>query len=67
MNSTKDTSDALIPVSEAAQRKGCTRQTIYNALERGDLTGRIFNTMRLVVVNEAFEAWSVKDVGRRVS
>jgi hypothetical protein len=57
----------LIPVTEAASLKDCTRQTIYNALNRGELTERTFGNIRLVVVNEAFEDWRVKDVGRRVS
>ena len=61
------TEPELIPVTEAAQRKDCTRQTIYNALNRGDLKGRTFGTMRLVVVNEAFERWRVKATGRRMS
>ena len=60
-------SDGLIPVSEAAKRKECTRQTIYNALDRGDIVGMTFTTVRLVVVNKMFEEWEAKNVGRRAS
>jgi len=65
-------SDALnvptIPVSEAARRKGCSTQTIYNALERGELNAVNFPaSARLVAVDEAFREWQPKETGRRVA
>jgi hypothetical protein len=61
--------DHLLTVGTAAEKKGCSRQTIYNALDRGDLTeGSLRNSnMRLVVKDEAWEEWEPTDTGRRVN
>lgn len=58
-----------IPVSEAARRKECSRQTIYNALERGDLNEVTFpgSSTRLVAVDGRFRGWKPAETGRRVA
>jgi len=64
-----NTTDSPLPVSEAARRKGCSTQTIYNALERGDLNEVGFpgSSTRLVAVDEAFESWAPAETGRRAA
>jgi hypothetical protein len=63
----------LLPPSEAAREKDCSRQTIYNALDRGDLNGLSFKPpgrvrrTRLVKVDAAFQAWHPKETGGRVA
>jgi hypothetical protein len=58
----------VIPCSEAARRKDCSTQTIYNAIDRNELTEADFegSRSRLVVVNEQFDRWHPKETGRRV-
>ena len=57
----------LIPCSEAARRKGCSTQTIYNALSRGDLleVGFEGSRTRMVAVDHRFEKWTPQETGRR--
>lgn len=50
----------LLSVSQAAEIKDCHRMTIYNALDRGDLNEYRAGNTRLVVRDNAFEAWEVK-------
>ena len=54
-----------IPTSEAATRKGCTRQAIINAINRGELNGRKFGPVWAVADDEALAAWTVKETGGR--
>jgi len=63
-----ETSAPTIPVSEAARRKECSTQTIYNALERGDLNEVNFpgSSTRLVAIDDTFRAWGPAETGRRV-
>jgi hypothetical protein len=56
----------VIPAPEAARRKDCSRQTIYNALDRGDLTEVSFQDSRLVLVDEKWEDWTPAMRGGRV-
>jgi hypothetical protein len=58
----------VIPCSEAARRKDCSTQTIYNALDTGTLTEVNFegSRSRMVAVDDDFEAWEPVDTGRRV-
>jgi hypothetical protein len=44
----------VITADEAARRRGCTRQAIYNALDRGDLAEVKMVAQRLVAVDDAF-------------
>lgn len=53
-------SENFISVRQAAEIKDCSRQTIYNALDRGDLNGFHAGGFRLVRRDGAFEAWKVK-------
>lgn len=57
----------LIPCSEAARRKDCSTQTIYNALDADLLNEVTFegSQSRLVAVDEAFADWSPVETGRR--
>jgi hypothetical protein len=52
----------LIPVSEAAKRKGVSRQSVYDAIARNDIEARKpFEGSNLgVVVNESFTSWVPK-------
>ena len=56
----------VLAVSVAAREKGCTDQTIYNALDRGDLNGIRTGKHRLVVRDEVYETWSVMETGGRL-
>jgi hypothetical protein len=62
-----DDTNPTIPASEAARRKECSTQTIYNALGRGDLNEVNFpgSRTRLVAVDETFRAWEPAETGRR--
>lgn len=53
-------SDNFLSVRQAAEIKGCSRQTIYNALNRGDLNGTRVGTYRVVLQDAAFECWTVE-------
>lgn len=54
-------SNEFLSVRQAAEAKGCSRQTIYNAIERGDLNGSRVGTYRVVLRDDAFERWEVKE------
>lgn len=58
----------VIPCSEAARRKDCSTQTIYNALDSGTLTEVNFegSRSRMVAVNDEFQEWTPAETGRRV-
>ena len=55
----------VITADEAARRRGCTRQAIYNALDRGDLAEVKMGAQRLVAVDDAFAEYQVKETGGR--
>lgn len=55
----------VITTSEAAARKGCTRQAIIDAVRRGDLSGRKFGSVWAVNDDEALAGWMVKETGGR--
>ena len=57
----------VLPVPAAAEEKGCTRQTIYNALDRGELTETRIGNTRLVLLDAQWKVWTPKDTGRRMS
>jgi hypothetical protein len=61
--------DSPLPAAEAARRKGCSTQTIYNALNRGELNEVNFpgSRSRLVATDEAWRSWTPKETGRRVT
>lgn len=54
-----------IPTTEAAHRKGCTRQAIVNAIQRGAINGRKFGSVWAVADDAALAAWCVKETGGR--
>ena len=55
-----------IPTSEAAARKGCTRQAIINAIQRGEVNGWKLGPVWAVVDDDRLAAWNVKETGGRV-
>lgn len=55
-----------IPTKEAAARKGCTRQAIINAIQRGELNGRKFGPVWAVDDDDALASWTVKETGGRL-
>ena len=57
----------VVTVAVAAAEKSCIPQTIYNALDRGDLNGTRVGNTRLVFRDETFEAWQPKLTGVRAA
>lgn len=57
----------VLSVPAAAEEKGCSRQTIYNALDRGTLNELRTGKTRLVVRDETYEHWEVKKKHRESS
>jgi hypothetical protein len=55
----------VIPAPEAARRKDCSRQTIYNALSRGDLSEISYGSTRLVLLDEKWKEWMPANRGGR--
>jgi hypothetical protein len=57
----------VLPVSDAAEAKGCTGQTIRNAIERGELNAvRPGPRATLVVQDAAFGAYAPQETGGRL-
>lgn len=56
----------VLPAAEAARRKGCTTQAVYNAIERGDLTGVRVGRHRMVARDEKYDAYRVQETGGRL-
>jgi len=56
----------VIPAAEAARQKSCTTQAIYNAIERGDLTGIRIGHHRMVALDEKYESYQVQETGGRL-
>ncbi len=55
----------LLPPSEVARLKGCTRQGVYAAMKRGKLNTYATGSRRLVIVDDTFHAWQPKNTGGR--
>ena len=55
----------LITTTEAAARKGCTRQAIINAIERGDLNASKLGPVWAVADDDALAAYAVRETGGR--
>ena len=55
----------VIPATEAAREKGCSVQTVYNALDRGDLNGVRLGSHRLVMRDRKYSEFRVKETGGR--
>lgn len=47
----------LISITEAAERKGCTRQAIFGAIKRGEVDAQRIGHVFIVSANEKFNAW----------
>lgn len=57
---------SLLSTTEAAKLKGCTRQTIADALRRGALQGSKLGRVWYVVRDTTFEAYEVRETGGRL-
>lgn len=55
----------VLPVTEAARAKNCTPQAIYNAIDRGDLNGLRMGNHRLVVRDDTYQSFEIKETGGR--
>jgi len=57
----------VLTVATAAEKKGVTQQTIYNALDRGELTeaNPPESRFRFVVKDEDWEDWERSKMGRK--
>ena len=56
----------VITVSEAARVKGCTTQGIYLALNRDELSEVRMGGTRLVIKDERFRDYQVREFGGRL-
>ncbi|PAP78018.1 helix-turn-helix domain-containing protein [Rubrivirga marina] len=57
----------LITTTEAARRKGCSRQTIVDAIGRGEIEGSKVGPVWVVSDDTALAAWEVREIGGRLS
>lgn len=55
----------IIPTSEAADRLGCTRQAVINAIKRGDLNGEKVGPIWTVRDDATLAAYTVPERGGR--
>lgn len=53
-------------VTGAAREKGCSRQAIYNAIERGDLNIVPLGGLSMVARDEKYRAYHVQATGGRL-
>jgi len=58
--------DGFITTTEAADRKGCTRQAIINAIGRGDLNATRLGRDWAVADDAALAAYQVQETGGRL-
>ncbi len=56
----------VITITELAREKGCSRQAIYNAIQRGDLNTTRLGTQTVVVKDTNYEAFQIKETGGRL-
>jgi excisionase family DNA binding protein len=54
-------------VSEAAEKKNCGRNTIYRAVERGELNTAEVGKQRMILLDDAFERFEPMNRGARVA
>ena len=57
----------LITTTEAARRKGCSRQTIVDAIGRGEINGSKVGPVWAVADDGALAAWEVRELGGRLA
>ncbi|MBT8402100.1 MAG: helix-turn-helix domain-containing protein [Rhodothermia bacterium] len=58
--------DNITTPSEAAKKFGCSTETIYNALRRGDLNGFRIGRRHIIVRDKKYRAFKVHDTGIRL-
>lgn len=52
------------PVARVAANKNVSRMAVHDAVKAGHLTGEWFGTMRMIVVNKAYDAWMPRPYGK---
>lgn len=56
----------FLTTTQAAERKGCTRQAIHNAITRGDLNATKVGPVWAVADDDALDAYQVQETGGRL-
>lgn len=56
----------IISFSEAAEEKGCGRNTLYRAANDGRLNETKVGGRRMLIRDEAYESFAPKETGARV-
>lgn len=56
----------VITITQLAREKKCSRQAIYNAIERGDLNAARLGTQTVIVKDAKYEAYQIKETGGRL-
>lgn len=56
----------LLSTTEAAAEKGCTKQTIHNAVKRKDIDGERLGGFLFVKPNKRFESWQPNPVRQKI-
>lgn len=57
----------LITTKEASRRKGCSRQTIVDAIGRGEINGSKVGPVWAVADDDALATWEVRELGGRLA
>ena len=57
----------LLSATEAAARKGCSRQTIGNAIRRGEINGTKVGPAWAVLDDDALGRWRPQETGGRIA
>ena len=53
-------------IAEVAREQSCSRQAVYNAIERGDLTAVQVGRVRMIAKDQKYAAFQVKETGGRL-
>lgn len=56
----------VLTISEAAEEKGCSRQAIYNAIARGQLTRVQLGKITVISRDKRYDAYQVPETGGRL-
>ena len=56
----------LLPISAAAEEKGCTPQALRNAVKRGDLNEMRAGRYSLIALDEKWNTYVVQETGGRL-
>ena len=56
----------VITVTEAARQKNCTRQALYNAINRGELNTTRLGSQTVIVKDQRYTGYQVREFGGRL-